>query len=183
MIIGVTGFFCAGKDTAAEILMEKGFFHISLSDMIRDEIQRRGEEITIPALTRTGNALREEFGPQVLAERALEKLKKCEKGVVTSIRHGAEVEALRIRPDFQMLFIDAPVRLRYERSLKRNRAGDCQTFEDFQAAETQQMTSKDPHSQQLGRCRDLADRVIQNDADLPALQEKINGFLRELNQR
>ena len=55
MIVGVTGFFAAGKDTVAEILQERGFRHVSLSDIIREEIRSRGEEVTIPHLTTVGN--------------------------------------------------------------------------------------------------------------------------------
>ncbi len=35
MIVGVTGLFCAGKDTFAAMLEKRSFAHISLSDMIR----------------------------------------------------------------------------------------------------------------------------------------------------
>lgn len=180
MIIGVTGYFAAGKDSFAEILMEKGLAHVSLSDMIRDAIRARGEEITIPNLTQTGNDLRAKFGPQVLAERALRKLPAEGDAVVTSIRHGKEVEALRSRPDFHMVFIDAPVRLRYERSLGRARPGDMTSFADFEAAEKAQMESKDPNAQQLARCRELADRVIMNDSDLEALGRKADALLSAL---
>jgi len=179
MIIGVTGFFAAGKDTVADILMRRGFKHVSLSDIIRSEIRARGEELTIPRLTATGNALRTEFGPSVLAERALDVLPAFGDAVVTSIRHSAEVQALRARPDFVMLFVDAPIRVRYERSLGRARDGDPVSFEDFEAAERSQMESNDPNAQQLAACRDLADCVLQNDATLSDLEARIEEALRQ----
>ena len=179
MIIGVTGFFAAGKDTAAEYLMEKGFEHVSLSDIIRDEIRARGEEITIPRLTETGNALRSAHGPGVLAERALAKLPDTSDAVVTSIRHTSEIAALRQRPDFTMVFVDAPIRMRYERSRARARGGDPVSFEEFAEAERRQMESADPNAQQLGACRDAADVVIQNDATLDALHGAVDALLEE----
>ena len=94
MIAGVTGFFAAGKDTVAEMLDARGFRHVSLSDMIRAELRRRGEAIAIPRLTEVGNELRTRSGPGVLGEMALEALEGAENAVVTSIRHGAEVAAL-----------------------------------------------------------------------------------------
>ncbi len=42
MIIGVTGKMGAGKDTFAVYLGKKGFIHISLSDIIRQEAVARG---------------------------------------------------------------------------------------------------------------------------------------------
>lgn len=179
MIVGVTGFFAAGKDTFAEILIQKGFKHVSLSDIIRAEIRQRGEEITIPRLTEVGNELRTGFGPQILAERALRVLPEESEAVVTSIRHGAEVEALRARKKFVMVFVDAPSSLRHQRSLARAREGDPVSHEDFEAAERRQMASDDPNAQQLARCKEMADQVIQNDGSLPDFREKIERFLKE----
>jgi dephospho-CoA kinase len=179
MIVGVTGFFAAGKDTVADILVRRGFKHVSLSDIIRTEIRARGEELTIPRLTATGNALRTEFGPSVLAERALGVLPALGDAVVTSIRHSAEVKALRARPDFTMLFVDAPIRVRYERSLGRARGGDPMSFEAFEAAEHSQMASDDPNAQQLAACREMADFVIENDAALSDIEARISDALRQ----
>jgi dephospho-CoA kinase len=182
MILGVTGFFASGKDSVAGILMRKGFQHVSLSDMIREEIRRRGEEVTIPRLTQVGNELRAQFGPQVLAERALNHLTGVSQAVVTSIRHSGEVEALRVRPDFTMVFVDAPIRVRYERSLDRARQGDPVTFEEFAAAEAQQMRNGDPNSQQLQACREMADSILLNDGPLETLEERLDGLLAQLEQ-
>jgi dephospho-CoA kinase len=173
MIVGVTGFFAAGKDTVAEILQERGFRHVSLSDIIREEIRSRGEELTVPHLTTVGNELRAKHGPQVLAERALALLPDEGDAVITSIRHGAEVEALRRRPDFRMVFVDAPIRMRYARSRARARGGDPVSFFEFQSAERAQMESGDPNSQQLAKCRELADVVIINDGTPEELKEKV----------
>ena len=173
MIVGVTGFFAAGKDTVAEILQERGFRHVSLSDIIREEIRSRGEEVTIPLLTAVGNELRAQHGPQVLAERALALLPADGDAVVTSIRHSAEVEALRGRPDFRMVFVDAPIRMRYERSRSRARGGDPVSFFEFQSAERAQMESHDPNAQQLAKCRELADAIVINDQTPVELEEKV----------
>jgi dCMP deaminase len=180
MIVGVTGFFCSGKDTFAEFLMRKGFKHISLSDIIRDEITARGQQITIPRLTETGNELRTTFGPQVLAQRALAKMPEYGHVVVTSIRHGAEVETLRTRKDFVLIFVDAPLRTRYERCVSRNRAGDLTTFEAFRNAEKAQMRSKDPNSQQLQTCKDMADILVNNDGSLEDFHGKIAAAMKRV---
>ncbi|MFP4379303.1 MAG: hypothetical protein ACLFUS_02280 [Candidatus Sumerlaeia bacterium] len=180
MIIGVTGFFCAGKDSFAEILMEKGLRHISLSDMIRDEIRRLGKEVNLENLTLTGNALRAEFGPGVLAQRALEKIGQDDCYVVTSIRHSKEVETLQQRPDFTMIFVDAPIKLRYERSLQRNRKGDYESFEGFAAAEKAQLESDDPNSQQLLACKNMAGLVVENAGSREELVQKAQDIIERL---
>lgn len=180
MIIGVTGFFCSGKDTMAELLIQKGFAHVSLSDMIREELARRGREITIDALTEVGNELRRDHGPGVLGQRAIEHIDHSRNWVVTSIRHPAEVAELRARPDFMMVFVDADQRVRFERSLARARSGDPQTFDEFAAQEARQMAPDggDPAAQALAACRDLADETIANDGAIEAFREKIVDFLK-----
>ena len=178
MIVGVTGFFGSGKDTMAELLVQKGFAHVSLSDMIREELRERGREITIDALTETGNRLRRDFGPGVLAHRALDHIDHSRNWVVTSIRHPAEVAALRARPDFLMVFIDADQRLRFERTLARGRDGDPADFEEFAAQEARQMEATDSSAQALAACRAAADRRIENNGALEQFREAVVEFLK-----
>ena len=181
MIVGVTGFFCSGKDTLAEFLQAKGFEHVSLSDIIRTEMRERGTRITIPNLTKVGNELRGEFGPGVLAQRALECIDYSRNWVVTSIRHPAEVQALRARPDFVMVFVEASRRRRFERSQSRRRSGDPRSFEDFVAQEQRQMSARDgdPAAQNLAACREAADQKIRNDGTLESFQRRITRFLQK----
>lgn len=180
MIVGVTGFFCSGKDTMAELLIQKGFAHVSLSDMIREELGRRGRPITIDSLTEVGNELRRDHGPGVLGARAIEHIDHSRNWVVTSIRHPVEVEELRARPDFMMVFIDADQRVRFERSLARAREGDPKTFEEFAAQEARQMSPDggDPAAQALAACREMTDLTITNDGEIDEFREKIVEFLK-----
>lgn len=180
MIVGVTGYFCSGKDTFAEFAIRKGFKHISLSDIIRDEIKARGQQVTLLRLTEVGNRLRIQFGPQVLAQRAMQRFPEYGHVVVTSIRHGAEVEELRRRKDFALVFVDAPLRMRYERSIIRARKGDLATFEEFAAAEKTQMRSKDPASQQLLACRKMANIVVNNNGTLKEFHAKIADAMKQV---
>jgi dCMP deaminase len=173
MIIGVTGFFCAGKDTLAAILEERSFGHISLSDMIRDEIRRRGQRVTLARTVEVGNELRRASGPRVLARMALERVDPTKNYVITSIRGPGEIEALRQRRDFVLLFVESSARKRYERSRRRKRADEAGSLAQFQAAERAQMRSDDPAAQQLLACRDAADLKIRNDSTVEALERRV----------
>ena len=173
MIIGVTGYFCAGKDTLAEMLEARSFVHFSLSDMIRAEIRRRGLRVTHKRTVDVGNELRRRHGPQVLAEMALSQIEPTRNYVITSIRSPGEVQILRRRRDFVLLFLECPARTRYERSVSRARSGDVQTFEEFSAAERAQMKSDDPAAQQLLACREAADIRLRNNSTPEALEKKL----------
>jgi dephospho-CoA kinase len=93
-LIGLTGTNGAGKGEAAAYFVSKGYAFFSLSDVIREELERRGEEATRDNLIRTGNELRERFGPDVLARRTMDKVRGP--AVIDSIRNTREVAYLRV---------------------------------------------------------------------------------------
>src|SRR3990167_2790655 len=131
MIIGLTGPNGAGKGEAANILKEAGYIYHSLSDAIRDEVIKQGEQITRDKLIETGNRLRQEGGPSVLADLILTKLDPEKNYVIDSIRNPAEVQALKRRIDFYLIKVDAAAPIRFERIKNRNRENDPKTLDDF----------------------------------------------------
>ena len=95
MIIGITGSYGVGKDTAAEILQSMNFFDISFSDFLREELKKSGQKISRDALIRLGNELRLNKGADILAQQALVGVKDGENYVFTSIRNPDEVRSLQ----------------------------------------------------------------------------------------
>jgi Dephospho-CoA kinase len=73
MIIGITGNIGAGKDTFAQHLVVKGFIHISLSEFIREEVVKRGLEMSRENLHNISNEMRKNFGADILARMAIKK--------------------------------------------------------------------------------------------------------------
>lgn len=169
-LIGLTGTNGAGKGEVANYLVEKGYAYVSLSDEIRADLRRRGKESTRDQLIAAGNALRRRYGADILARRALKKVKG--RTVIDSIRNSSEVAFLRRRADFILVAVDAPVELRYTRVLERGREESASTLEEFIAKENEEMTG-DRDGQQLRRCLDLADVTIINDGTIDALHRRI----------
>lgn len=176
-VIGVTGPNAAGKGEVSAYLSRLGFTLHSLSDIVREEAARRGLPPEREHLIRIGTMLRESGGSSVLAERLIPRLGA--KDVVDSIRNPAEVEALRRVPGFVLIGVQAPARLRFERSRERARPGDPETFEAFAARERQE-NSSNPAGQQLQATFALADHVVDNDGDLEALHRKVDALLARL---
>lgn len=173
----MTGPNAAGKGEVSAYLRTKGFAIHSLSDIVREEAAARGFPPERAHLIRIGNLLREQGGPGVLAERLLPRLGSHD--VVDSIRNPAEVAALRGLPRFVLVGVDAPPPLRFERSRRRARAGDPETFEEFVARERQE-NAENPAGQRLAATFRLADRIVDNDGDLAGLHAKIDSLLRGL---
>lgn len=173
-LIGLTGTNGSGKGEAAAYLKTKGYAYLSLSDLIREELQKEGIEVTRNTLIRKGNELREKHGPDVLARMVMEKVKG--KSVIDSIRNPHEVEYLREQQGFILLAIDAPVELRYKRVKKRGRQESASSLEEFMAKEQEEMTASEK-GQQLHSCMKMADSVVVNDGTLEDFHCKLEETL------
>jgi len=178
MIIGVTGNYASGKDTVAEILQKMNFGHVSFSDLLREELNHRKEQITRDSLIAVGNELREKHSADILAQRALEKVKDGENYVFTSIRNPAEVGKLREREDFIMVLVKAPEAVRLKRIISRNRENDPKTMKELREKEAKE-NSTDPNAQQLQKVAEMAEVVMINDNTLEKLQSKVEQLVKD----
>lgn len=178
MILGVAGPYGAGKGEAVAFLAARSFTALSLSDVIRDELRRRGVEETREQMIETGNALRAAGGPAALADRLARGFLPDRHYVIDSIRHPAEVERLRATsPSFRLLWIDADESIRIERLRQRARNGDPTTLDDLRRLEGRELRSPDPSGQQLLAVRAVADFELRNDGDLEALHAALQEVL------
>ena len=180
MIIGVAGPNGAGKGELVAFLSERSFYVLSLSDVIRDELARRGLGETRERMIETGRELRALGGPGALAEVLVERLSPDRNYAIDSIRHPAEVEVLRRhRADFKLVWVDAPIELRFERLRSRGRSGDPTSLEQMRVLEQRERGSDDSAAQQLDAVRALADFEIENGGGLEALHASARQIFRE----
>jgi dephospho-CoA kinase len=181
MILGFTGSFCSGKDTVAGYIVEKyNFIHFSLSDIIREVMKKEGIETTRENLIVFGTKLRKENGNGALAKIAEKKMNEKNNYCITSIRHPDEVKELRKNKNFILINVDAPQNIRFERMIKRNRAGDPETLEKFVELEKRESQNSGP-GQQLTKTAQMADIVFINDTnDIKILARKIDDLLEKL---
>jgi dephospho-CoA kinase len=164
----------------ASYLVGKGYAYHSLSDVLREDLDRRGVEPTRENLIAIGNELRATGGPGVLAERIRARL--ADKDVVDSIRNPAEVELLRRLPGFVLIGVDAPLQVRFSRAVARGRAGDGPTLEEFRAKEARE-NSPDPSRQQLALTFAMADHTVSNEGSLEDLHRRVEKLLGMIEGR
>ncbi len=182
MLIGLTGRNAAGKGEVAKHLQTKGFYSYSLSDAIRNEVRARDLPITRERLIEVGNELRRKFGSGVLAERILDLVEADKNYVIDSIRNPAEVEAFRkATRNFKLLLVEAPLKVRFERSIARNRESDPISFDDFVEMENREAAG-DTNAQNLVQVEKLADEVLVNDASLDDLRPRVDALVSRLMQ-
>jgi dephospho-CoA kinase len=170
MIIGIAGTFASGKDSLANYLADNfAFMHVSSGDIVRHIAMAKHGSKSRDVLVVTANELRATGGPGVLIDKAVEMFmaqNDSKNLVISGIRSIGEVEELH-KLGGRLLFVDADVRLRYERSRARNRNLEdnltLQQFIDSEKLEFEQVDNSDKTVQNIGFVKTMADVVICND--------------------
>ncbi|HSJ95945.1 MAG TPA: deaminase [Myxococcota bacterium] len=178
MILGVAGPNGAGKGEVVAWLEKRSFTPLSLSDVLREELRAQGVEETRERMIEAGRSLRAARGPAVLAERLRAKILPDRHYVIDSIRHPAEVEALRaLGARFRLLWVDAEPARRFERLRARGRSGDPDTLERLLTLEGRERGSPDAAMQQLDAVAAMADAELCNDGSREELHAQIQELL------
>lgn len=175
-IIGLSGTNGSGKDTVGQMLAEHfGYKFVSVSDVLRDECRRRGQEVSRENLRQISAELRREHGLAVLVDRAMESFqpeKDQYKGLVmASLRNPHEVERVH-ELGGSVIWVDADPKVRYQRitSNNRGRAEDQRTYQQFledDAAEMYPPQGSDEATLYMAKVRDQADIFLENNTNSP----------------
>ena len=181
IVVGLVGSMVCGKDFLAAFLETLGFVHLSLSDRVREEADRRGLVRERSTLQNIGNDLRAVFGAQVLGERTVAMIPN-EAGliVISGIRNPGEIDFLKRALNITIVGVDAPAELRLKWYLERakKRGEDRATESDFRRANARDMGEGESiNGQQGATCIALADFVVSNDGTDKFLGESLE-FLR-----
>lgn len=175
-IIGLAGTFASGKDTLAHYLVQHyNYLHVSTSDMVRQEALIQRGSIERPVLHEVADHLRRTHGAGVMVELAIKTFEaKCAeredyKGLVVSgLRSLGEAKAIKAASG-TLVFTDAPIEIRYERMVSRQRDSETKlTLNEFRAQEAKELETagdSDESFNILG-IRDMSDVRLTNDTDL-----------------
>lgn len=184
LIIGIVGLPGSGKTTAAKYLESKGFTRVTLSEFIKEEVAKAGiTNYTREILQDYGNKMREQFGPQVLAQLALEKVKTdgISKAVIDGIRNIHEVAALETENNFHLVGILAKPSVRYQRLLKAKGKVWVGSFEEFlQQEKRENSLGSQKFGLRVTDCLQKAKYFIHNNASRKDLQQSVDAVLKRL---
>lgn len=160
-LIGIAGSFASGKDTIAHHL-EKDFefTHVSTGDMVREVAMRERGSIERDVLHIVADEHRHRDGAGAFVNHALKKPRPL---VITGIRALGEAKALKAAGGI-LIFVDAPVEVRYERMKARHRDAETElSLEQFHANEEKEWHSGDADADfNLRDIKTMADVVIDN---------------------
>lgn len=174
-IIGISGTNGSGKDSVGHILAtQHGYLFISVTDVLREELRRRGLPVDREHLRALSAEWRHQYGLGVLVDRAVDMFNNSNvapqsyEGVaIASLRNPYEVDRVHELGGV-VWWLDADPHIRYERiqraAAERGRAGEDQkTFEEFMAEEAAEMHgTSDTASLDMSRVREKCDLSLQN---------------------
>jgi cytidylate kinase len=170
-LIGIAGTDGSGKDSLGHFLRDEyNWYFISVTDLLRDEARSRGMPLSRGTLKIISAEWRKKEGLGVLVDHALKEYKSLDKKysglAMASLRNPGEVARIH-ELGGQVAWLDAPIKLRYQRAVARNKGAEDQiTFEEFQAEEEEQMRHKgDTTALNLSAVKAKADIFITNDSN------------------
>lgn len=127
---------CSGKTILAFLISRKyGYQHIEASDFMRKTfLDRHGLDSNLSIHEFAKETLASD--PGIVANQIANYilLNKPYRFIVTGFRSLKEVDVLRgrlNRYDVRLIYIDSPIEVRYERSLKRGRNDKAESYSDF----------------------------------------------------
>jgi dephospho-CoA kinase len=175
MIIGITGSIAAGKETLTSFLRDKGFIYLESSSLLKEELERRGTEITRTNMQNLGDEWRAEFGPAALMKKFLEIIDPEKDYIIDSLRNPGEAEFMRKTvPGFIFIGVDAPREIRFKRIISRGKPHDPKNWEEFLVVDERDLCDKtNPLGQQVGKCLEIVDFKVINAGRLEDSKKEI----------
>ncbi|MHA1723941.1 MAG: AAA family ATPase [Promethearchaeota archaeon] len=131
-VLSLCGLPGSGKSTAIEAVKDLGLV-ITMGDVIRNEAKHRNLQPTAENLGRIARELRIKYGPDIIARKCVELIKKQEEEIIflDGIRSLSEVKVFREFWKFPVIAIIADEKLRLERLMERERDDDPKSLAEL----------------------------------------------------
>ncbi|MFH1426714.1 MAG: AAA family ATPase [Candidatus Kerfeldbacteria bacterium] len=180
MVIGLTGPKLGGKGTTSAILQaELGAKAYTMSDILADICTRLHLEKSREHLIAVATGLRKTLGNDILAQVLKKDVLSAqdEIAVIDGIRMRSEIDLFKDIPGFTLVFIDAPLKMRYGRATTRGeKVGETElSFEEFTKEE------EAPTETEVSSFRGQAAFVIENTGTIKDLEDEVHQMITKLN--
>lgn len=169
------GLPASGKTEAAKVAQELGIPIIRMGDVVREEVKRRGLDITEENVGKVANDIRAKEGMGAVAERCVPLIKTMDEDIVVvdGLRGGAEAEAYKKAFDaqFTLIAILASQKNRFARALARKRSDDVVDWEGFKQKDDRELRWG------LKEAIRMANVLIDNNGTLEEFRENVRAAL------
>ena len=176
-VLAFVGAPASGKTEAASVAKALGIPIITMGDVVRAELRKRGLPLSDENAGKIASQMRAQEGMDAIAKRCIPHIRaiagKKAVIVIDGIRGISEVETFKkeFGTDFTLVRVDAPLNLRYERIKTRGRGDDSLSIEEFKTREERE------NEWGLGEAMKNADKVITNTDSRELFKEQIEEIL------
>ncbi len=135
-IIALSGPIASGKGTVKEYIVRNySAKDCRFSTILRDVLGRINQPITRENLVKVSVSLRKTFGESTLAKAIVKDAVSIDNDIVVvdGVRRLADIEYLSKVPNFNLIAVDARLKIRHERLVKRgeNEGDSTKTYSRF----------------------------------------------------
>ncbi len=181
MILCLTGLPGSGKSTAAEIFSRMGFEVFEGSTAIKDEMKKKGAEITPSNIESFTNKMKSEHGKAFFAAITGERVKAAEQDhdiLVIGFRSVAEFEELErvLGSNIPLIVLTTPEGMRFER-LSERKVMAIKSKDEFITRDRSNI------GQGILKLIGRADYLISNTGSKDELEESIIELLEQIGDK
>ncbi len=180
LVIGIAGTIGAGKDSVADYLKDEyDFLEISIGDSIREEARELGMKETRENLQGLAEERISKFGEDYWIKKTADEVKKtgADFAVISGVRRPLDVIISRqtFGNKFKCIFVDADIRIRFERLKARKRASDPKNLDEFIEQEKNEQKQFN-----FEETRELADYAVNNDGSMEDLKKQLDMLMKKV---
>jgi dephospho-CoA kinase len=183
LLIFLTGLPGAGKTVFSEEVKSLGIPVVSLGDIVREEVLRRGLEPTQENILSVAQELRNIYGREAIAMLAIDKVKKLLETncivVIDGVRSLEEIIFIKnnVNVDTIIVAIHASPKTRFSRLLSRSRPGDPKNWEEFVERDLKEL------SWGLGSVIALADEILINEGSINEFKIVVRDYISKVKSK
>lgn len=193
LVLGIVGNAASGKDYVASFFATRGFVHFSTSELVRQEIYRRGLIPSRPLQTAVANELRAANGPAYFVEKSLQQInatsQRPDKVLLSGLYAVSEGNYITQELGGHLIGVfvqgeEGDVQLRYDRLRNRlDGSRDDLTLEEFKDAHLRE-NSGGTSETNVGQLMKLARFTIINHGDTTAaaLEDQVQLIVESMEQ-
>lgn len=160
LVVGLGGMPGSGKSLVVGTAHELGYGIISMGDVIREETQKRGLELTPQNVGKVMLELRAEGGNYVIAKKCIPRIEEqaSNRVLVDGLRSLFEADIFKENfANFRLVAVHAPPKVRFNRLFLRGRSDDPPNWQVFNERDMRELGVG------VGNVIAMAEKILIND--------------------
>lgn len=175
IVIGLTGYHRAGKDTVADYIEEEyGFRTLTFSDALKKRLKEQGKEITKMNMSKEGDKLRDKEGRAALAKELYRMIENrgWERVVMNGFLSPEEMDYIRNEVmNFHLVEVQAAPMKRF----KRRSEDEPDNEEEFFKRD-----ERDKELKGADKVMEMSDYIVHNNSDLESLHQEVDYVMADI---